>query len=158
MNRTILFAAAFLTLVPGCAPSSPAELTDADRSAIRQFMDELAITLSPEDNEAWANTFTEDAVLMFPDTPTKRGREVLKAWGEDSGETGSPVVLSVSFSDIEIHGSGDVAWLTVNSMAELEGLDEPSIARQLMVLERQPDGTWLQAAASLSFTPSTSGN
>ena len=158
MKRTMLFITACILFASGCAPNSPAELTDADKKAIGQFMDELARSLSPEDNEAWANTFTEDAVLMFPDTPTKRGRQVLKAWGEDSGETGSPVALSVSYSDIEIHGSGDVAWLTANSTAELEGLDEPSIGRQLMVLERQPDGTWLQAAASLSFTPATSGN
>lgn len=158
MKRTALFVTACLVFVAGCAPSSPAELTDADRNAIRQLMDELARSLSPEDNEAWANTFTEDAVLMFPDAPTMRGRQVLKAWGEDSGETGSPVALSVSYSDIEIHGSGDVAWLTANSTAELEGLDEPSSARNLIVLERQPDGTWLQAASSLSFTPSPSGN
>ncbi|MCH7717517.1 MAG: SgcJ/EcaC family oxidoreductase [Gemmatimonadetes bacterium] len=158
MTRTFLFTAACLALSLGCAPSSPAELTDADREAIRQYWDEVARNLSPEDNEAWANGFTEDAVLMFQDTPTKRGREVIRAWGEDSGETGSPVALSVSFSDIEIHGSGDWAWVTTNSTATFEGVEGPVHLRQLAVLERQPDGTWLTAAAHVSSNVPPPGN
>ena len=158
MTRTFLFTAACLALTLGCAPSSPAELTDADREAIRQYWDEVARNLSPEDNEAWANGFTEDGLIMFESAPTIRGRQALRAWGEDASETGSPVALSVSFSDIEIHGSGDLAWVTTNSTATFEGVEEPVQMRQLAVLERQPDGTWLTAAAHVSSNVPPPGN
>ena len=150
MTRTFLFTAACLALTLGCAPSSPAELTDADRDAIRQYYDELARILTPEDNEAWANTFTEDGQFMVPNQPTIRGREALRTWGEATGETGSLVVLSASFSDIEIHGSGDWAWVTTSQVLTIEGVEGSQRGRVFAVLRRQPDGTWLTAAAHVS--------
>ena len=158
MTRTFLCTAACLALALGCTPPPPAELTDADRDAIQQYLDEVARNLSPEDNEAWANGFTEDALLMFENTPTIRGRQALRAWGEDTSETGSPVALSVSFSDIEIHGSGDWAWVTTSSTATFQGVERPVALKQLLVLERQPDGTWLTAAAHVSSNMPPPGN
>ena len=158
MTRTFLFTAACLALALGCTPPPSAELTDADRDAIRQFLDEVARNLSPEDNEAWANGFTEDGLMMFQNTPVIRGRQAIRAWGEDTSETGSPVALSVSFSDIEIHGSGDWAWATSNVVATFEGVEGPVALKQLVVLERQPDGTWLTAAAHVSSDLPPPGN
>ncbi len=158
MTRTFLFTAACLALTLGCAPSSPAELTDADREAIRQYWDEVARNLSPEDNEAWANGFTEDALMMFENVPVIRGRQAIRAWGEATGETGSPVALSVSFSDIEIHGSGDWAWVTTGATATFEGVEGPVSLKQLAVLERQADGTWLAAAVHVSSNETPPGN
>ncbi len=158
MTRTFLFTAACLAIALGCAPPAPTELTEDDRDAIRQYMDEVARNLSPEDNEAWANGFTEDGLMMFQNTPTIRGRQAIRAWGEDTSATGSPVALSVSFSDIEIHGSGDWAWATSNVVATFEGIDGPVALKQLVVLERQPDGTWLTAAAHVSSNLPPPGN
>ena len=152
MTRTLLSTAACLTLALalGCTPPPSAELTQDDLTAIRQYLDEVARSLSPEDTEAWANGFTDDAIMMFQDTPTIRGRQAIRAWGEDGSETGSDVALSVSFSDIEIHGSGDWAWVTTSITATLQGVEESVSMKQLAVLERQPDGTWLTAALHLS--------
>ena len=158
MTRTFLFTAACLALTLGCTPPPSAELTDAVRDAIRQFLDEVARNLSPEDNEAWANGFTEDGLMMFQNTPVIRGRQAIRAWGEDTTETGSPVALSVSFSDIEIHGSGDWAWVTTSATAIFEGVEGPVALKQLVVLERQPDGTWLTAAAHVSSDLPPPGN
>ncbi len=158
MTRTFLFTAACLALTLGCTPPPSAELTDADRDAIRQYLDEVARNLSPEDNEAWANGFTEDGLMMFQNTPVIRGRQAIRAWGEDTSETGSPVALSVSFSDIEIHGSGDWAWATSSIVATFEGSEEPVALKQLVVLKRQPDGTWLTAAAHVSSNLAPPGN
>ncbi len=158
MTRTFLFTAACLALNLGCAPPPTAELTDADRDAIRQYLDEVARNLSPEDNEAWANGFTEDGLMMFQNTPVIRGRQAIRAWGEDTSETGSPVALSVSFSDIEIHGSGDWAWVTSSASATFEGVEGPNRLKQLLVLERQPDGTWLTAAVHVSSDQPPPGN
>ncbi len=150
MTRTFLPAVAGVVLALGCVPPPPAELSDADRDAIRQYLDDVAQNLSPEDNEAWANGFTEDGIMMFQNTPTIRGRQALQAWGEDTSETGSPVALSASFSDIEIHGSGDWAWVTTTYTLTFEGFDGQEQGKQLVVLERQPDDTWLAAAVHAS--------
>lgn len=156
MTRTFLRTAACLalTLALGCTPPPPAELTEDDLAAIRHRFDEVARHLSPEDNEAWANDFTEDAQFMFQNTPTIRGREAIREWGE----TGSPVALSVSFSDIEIHGSGDWAWGTSSYVMTVEGAEGPDRGKQLVVLQRQPDGTWLTAAAHVSSNLPPPGN
>ncbi len=158
MTRTFLFTAACLALTLGCAPRSPAELTEDDREAIRQYYDELARILTPEDNEAWANTFTEDGQFMVPNQPTIRGREALRTWGEATGETGSLVVLSASFSDIEIHGSGDWAWVTTSQVLTIEGVEGSQRGRVFAVLRRQSDGTWLAAAAHVSPGQPPPGN
>ncbi len=160
MTRTFLRTAACLAiaLALGCTPPPSAELTEDDLAAIRHRFDEVGRHLSPEDNEAWANDFTEDAQFMFPGTPTIRGREALRAWGEDTSDTGSPVALSASFSDIEIHGSGDWAWATSGTVLTFEGVEGPVPGKQLVVLRRQPDGTWLVAAAHVSSDLPPPGN
>ena len=136
-----------IILTLGCTSPTPAEFADADRDAIREYFAELARVLTPEDNRAWANGFTEDAMLMVQDQPWIRGREALYAWGasEASGE-----VLSATFSDIEIHGSGDWAWVTLRQDLTFEGDEQPELGKVLAVFQRQPDGTWLAAAASVS--------
>ncbi len=153
---TLTFLALILAL--GCTSPPPAELTDADRDAIRDYFGELARILSPEDNEAWANTFTEDGLFMVPNQPRLRGREALRAWGEDNSETGSGALLSISFSDIEIHGSGDWAWVAVSQVLTLEGVEGPVRGKGLGVLRRQADGTWLTAAAHVSDDQPPPGN
>ncbi len=146
MTRRLLWTTACLAVALGCAPAGPAELSEDDLAAIRERFDQVARTLTPEDNEAWAQNFTEDAVFMFQHTPMVRGRAAIQEWGE----TDSPVVLEASFSDIEIDGSGDWAWATSSTEATFEGMDQPDRGKQLTVFERQPDGAWLVAAVHVS--------
>ena len=157
MTRTFLRTAACfaLALALGCTPPPPAELTEDDLAAIRHRFDEVARHLSPEDNEAWANDFTEDAQFMFQNTPTIRGREAIREWGESDS---SPVVLSASFPDVEIHGSGDWAWATSRTVLTLEGVEGSIPGKQLVVFQRQPDGTWLTAAVHVSSDLPPPGN
>lgn len=131
-------------LTVGCTPQS-AELTDADRTAIRQHIDEVARHIAAGDNEAWANDFTEDGIFMIANSPAVRGRDAIQAWGE-----AGPGVTSITFSDIEIFGSGDLAWATSAVSVSVEGAPGPDTSKQLVVLERQLDGSWLAAAASVS--------
>ena len=155
MTRTFLFTAACLALALGCTPPPSAELTEDDLAAIRHRFDEVARHLSPEDNDAWANDFTEDALFMIENTPTIRDREAIREWGESDS---SPVVLSASFPDIEIHGSGDWAWATSRTVLTLEGVEGSIPGKQLVVFQRQPDGTWLTAAVHVSSDLPPPGN
>ncbi len=155
MTRTFLFTAACLALALGCTPPPSAELTEDDLAAIRHRFDEVARHLSPEDTDAWANDFTEDVQFMIAGTPTIRGREALYTWGQGGG---SAEILSASFSDIEIHGSGDWAWATSRTVLTFEGVEGPIPGKQLVFFLRQPDGTWLIAAVHGSSNLPPPGN
>ena len=131
-------------LVVGCT-SEPAALTDADRAAIRELMDQVVRHVAAEDNEAWANDFTEDGIFMFANTPVSRGRQAIQAWGESG-----PRVIDISFSNIEISGEGNLAWVTSAISVTVDGAPGPDTAKQLVVVERQADGAWLSVAAHVS--------
>ncbi len=144
MKQVIRWAGLGLALTLGCAPTAT-ELSEEDLAAIRLRFDEVARHVSAEDNAAWANDFTEDAVFMIANTPAVRGRAAIQEWGE----TGLNVT-SLTFSDIQIHGSGDLAWATSAYSMTVEGVPEPDTGKQLVLFQRQADGSWLTLAASVS--------
>ncbi len=129
------------------------ELSEADLTAIHERLDEVARHISAEDNAAWANDYTEDGIFMIGNTPTLRGRAAIQKWGETGVK-----VTSITFSDIQIHGSGDLAWATHANSLTLEGVPEPDIGKELVVLQRQADGSWLIVAASVSSDLPRSGD
>jgi ketosteroid isomerase-like protein len=128
----------------GCTQTVP-DLSEADLAAIRQRFDAVAQHVSAEDNAAWANDFTEDAIFMFNHAPAIRGRAAIQEWGE----TGV-VVTNLTFDDVQIHGKGDLAWATSSYSLTMQGVSEPDRGKQLVVLQRQADGSWLTAAAHVS--------
>jgi len=84
-------------------------------------------------------------VFMIANSPPIHGRAAMKAWIE-----AGPRVTSISFSDIAISGSGALAWATSAISVSMEGTPGPDRSKQLVVFERQADGSWLAAAASVS--------
>lgn len=87
--------------------------------------------------------FTEDAYLMAPDSPTKRGQKAIAEYYQsifDEFET----ELESGYEDVVV--DGDLAygrgfarvWLTPKSGGE----DVYSESKYLNILERQEDGTW----------------
>ena len=136
----------------GCAPQ-PSALSEADVAAIQARLDDVARHVSAEDNAAWANDFTTDAIFMFQGTPTLRGRAAIQQWGETNVR-----VTGLTFSDIEIHGRGDTAWATSAYTLMAEGSLMPDRGKQLVILQRQADGSWLAMAASVSSDLPPSAN
>ena len=140
-----------LMLTVGCA-AAPTELAEQDMTAIRARLDDIARHAGAEDNAAWANDYTEDAVFMAANEPAVRGRAAL----QKGGETG-PKVTSLTFSDVQIHGRGNLAWATSAYSVTLEGVPAQDIGKQLLVLERQSDGSWRTLAASINSDRPASG-
>lgn len=136
----------------GCAQPAN-ELSEADLATIRERFDEVARHVSAEDNAAWANDFTEDGIFMIGNTPAVRGRAAIQKWGETR-----PNVTSLTFSDIQIHGRGDLAWATSAYSSTVEGMPAPDTGKQLVVLQRQADGSWRTVAASVSSDLPPSAN
>ena len=141
VTRLVIVAIVFAL---GCT-TPVRDLSEADLAAIRERLDDLARHAGAEDNAAWANDFTEDGIFLIGNTPALRGRAAIQKWGE----TGMKLT-SLTFSDIQIHGSGDLAWATCAYSLTLEGVTEPETGKELHVLQRQADGSWLMVAASVS--------
>lgn len=128
----------------GCAPQ-PQGLSEADLAAIQFRFDEIERHVSAEDNAAWANDFTPDGIFLTQNTPPLRGRAAIQQWGETNVR-----VTSLDFSDIEVHGSGDTGWATGAYTLMAEGSTTADVGKWLVVMRRQPDGSWLHAVASTS--------
>ena len=140
VTRLVIVAIVFAL---GCT-TPVRDLSEADLAAIRERLDDLARHAGAEDNAAWANDFTEDGIFLIGNTPALRGRAAIQKWGE----TGMKLT-SLTFSDIQIHGSGDLAWATCAYSLTLEGVTEPETGKELHVLQRQADGSWLMVAVSI---------
>ena len=148
VTRLVIVAIVFAL---GCT-TPVRDLSEADLAAIRERLDDLARHGGAEDNVAWANDFTEDGIFLIGNTPALRGRAAIQKWGE----TGMKLT-SLTFSDIQIHGSGDLAWATCATSCTLEGVTEPETGKELLVLQRQADGSWLLVAVSVSSDLPPSG-
>jgi uncharacterized protein (TIGR02246 family) len=122
-----------------------AELSDSDRAAIQARFDEIERHVSAEDNAAWANDFTPDGVFMSANMPAIRGRAAIQQFGETNVK-----VTSLAFSDIDVRGSGDIAYATGTYTLMAEGLPMPDVGKFLVAMQRQPDGSWLHSVASVS--------
>lgn len=153
MRSVITFALVGFVLASGCA-QQPQALSDADLAAIQARFEEIERHVSTEDNAAWANDFTPDGVFMGANMPAVRGRAAIQQWGETNVR-----VTSLEFSQIEVHGSGDVAYATGVYTLMAEGSATPDVGKFLVAMQRQPDGSWLHAAASVSsdFPPPAGG-
>ena len=126
--------------------SSITELSRIDIAAINERCSEVERHVSTRNYAAWANCFTPDAVFMFQHSPAVRGREAIEQWGRNG-----PKVNRLTFSNIEVHGCGaGLAWLTSAYQLVIEGAVAPDVGKQLVVLQRQDDGTWRTLAASVS--------
>ncbi len=149
VTRLVLVAIVFAL---GCTPPA-SDLSEADLTAIRERLDEVARHGGAEDNAAWANDYTEDGIFMRSNMPALRGRAAIQKWGETGVK-----LTSLTFSDIQIHGSGDLAWATCAYSLTLEGVTEPETGKELHVLQRQADGSWLLVAVSASSDLPPSGD
>jgi len=120
-------------------------LSDKDVAAIKAMgpaLDEAALA---GDWNALVAMFTEDALLMSPNTPTNQGRSSLLEMIESLGMT----IAEHKIEFVEVDGYGDIAYAR-GSYAErysVQGVDEPIVdeGKILTILKKQPDGSWLFA-------------
>jgi len=129
----------------GCA-QGPRALTEDEVAAIREVFDAVPRYINAGDYASFANeTFTERALFMPPNAPAVTGRAGIQAWVEENP------VSNLSFSDTEIRGSGDLAWGHGAYTFEAEGLPEPEVGKQLVVLVRQGEGEGRWWVVAVSF-------
>ena len=134
-------AAAGVLLVAACwAPA--AELSDQDRAAIQQVIDDVARNLEAGDFVTWAGQFSQDAVIYSPNAPAVSGRAVIQQWGESF-----PPIEDLTWFDVQLWGQGDFAYGTSGYAFSVEG-SPADTGKQLWAFRRGADGRWEIVAAS----------
>ncbi len=132
--------AALVLLVSACAPPPPAELTEADKSAITAAERTFQKAFNDSNWDALAAQYTEDAVVMPPNGATVTGREGIKALFS-SFPPGTVVELKI----VDIKGVGDLAYVRGASaltipMGDVTATD---LGKYIEIRRKQADGSWL---------------
>jgi uncharacterized protein (TIGR02246 family) len=136
----------FLTVgAAGCQAPVNTTLATADANAIRGALDAYVSAANAGDAARWAALYTEDAVMMPPNSPTVEGRAAIESW---------LAMLPVKIMDaegmaLEVEGAGEVAYLrgTYSMNLQIPGVPDPVEQRGklLQIYARQPAGSWLLA-------------
>lgn len=138
-----LFAAPALlsgVLLAGCQ-TMPPEISSVDHSTIEAASAAWVDAYNANDWDAFAETFTEDAILMPPNDPAVIGREAIAAW-QTENETGFRIALDVE----NISGSGDTAYVRGRSclfIPQGDGSYGVDAGKFLEVRKLQENGDWL---------------
>jgi uncharacterized protein (TIGR02246 family) len=141
-----LFIVASVVGAAGCqAPADPA-LDTVDATALRAALEAYFDAANAGDAARWASLYTEDAVMMPPNSPVVEGRAAIESW---------LAMLPVKITDaegtpLEMGGAGSVAYVrgTYSMSLQIPGLPEsvPQQGKFLQIYARQqPAGSWLLA-------------
>ena len=131
-----------LMLLVGCqAPAAVDTFTDADVAAITADLEGFTTALLEGRYSDVAATYSEDTIFMPPYQDNVIGREAVEAW-----MAAFPSLGEMEFSDIEVAGTGDLAYATGHFRMTFAPDGENYIEDSgtfLEVRERQEDGSWL---------------
>ena len=147
-HRKLWIAALFIVAsvgASGCQAQADAALGTADATALRAALAAYFDAANASDAARWASLYTEDAVMMPPNSPAVDGRAAIESW---------LAMLPVKISNaegtaLEVEGAGTVAYVRGTYLMSLQIPDVPqSVPQQgkfLQIYARQPDGSWLLA-------------
>jgi uncharacterized protein (TIGR02246 family) len=141
IHRTLAFITLATITLPGCQRRAES-LTDADRNAITAVIANFDKAMLAADWPAVLSAYTEDAILLPPNTPVVQGRAVMQKFFE-----GFPKITEFKQRVVEIEGYGDLAFPrgTYETTMNPTGAKAPLKDRGkiLAVWRKQPDGKWL---------------
>lgn len=128
-------------LLTGCqAPAAVDTFTEADVAAITADLENFSVNLLEGRAADVAATYSEDTVFMPPNQPNVIGRDGVEAW-----MAGFPTLGDMAFTDIEVHGTGNMAYATGHFSMTFAPDGENFIEDHgtfLEVRERHEDGNW----------------
>ena len=147
-HRTLWVSLLFASLIvcaAGCQTETDTAFATADATAVRGALDAYFNAANSGDAARWAALYTDDAVMMPPNSPAVEGRAAIESW---------LAMLPVKITEaqgtaLEVEGTGNIAYVrgTYSMSLQVPGLPDP-IAQQgklLQIYARQPAGSWLLA-------------
>jgi ketosteroid isomerase-like protein len=142
--RSIPIPALAVILALGACATPPSGLSVQDSTALRGMLEQVQQDLVKRDFAAWSATFADSGWFMPPASPAIVGREAIASW-----MAGTPDMSSATFTNVQLAGSGNVAYGTSDASIQFVGLPV-SEGKQLVVWERQGDGSWKVARWALN--------
>jgi len=124
-----------------CGVAVAGGLSDEDLAVIEASTQAFETAMAANDMKGVAATYTEDAVLLPPNSPRVEGRAAIQAYFE-----GFPPLTSFELEDVEIDGTGEFAYVVgVYTMALDMGGEEPvaDTGKYMEIRKKQTDGSWL---------------
>jgi len=124
----------------GCQ-SSARPLTAADRAGIEAVSQTYEAAAKGSDWTALGATYTEDAVLMPPNSPAITGRAAIVKFFQ-----AFPRLTAFKLTNVEVEGNGDIAYVrgTYQLTMSIEGQGPiEDTGKYLEIRRKQPDNTWL---------------
>lgn len=129
----------------GCQAPADAALGTADATALRAALEAYVDAANAGDAARWASLYTQDAVMMPPNSPVVEGRAAIESW-----LAMLPVkIMDAEGTALEVEGAGSLAYVrgTYSMSLQVPGLPEPVPQRGklLQIYARQPAGSWMLA-------------
>jgi ketosteroid isomerase-like protein len=132
--------------VLGGSPSFAAELSAQDAAAVRKVFDDVVKYIRAGDWASWASQWSEDGVFHRANGPLLKGRAAIQAYGQ-----GFPAIETVSFSNVQVSGEGNLAYGTSGyTLTFKKGGPPPDTGKQLAVFRRSASGKWEAVAVSVN--------
>jgi uncharacterized protein (TIGR02246 family) len=151
-NRTILAVLiVLLCAVSSCTKDKTREADlaaarmEADASAVRNALDQWVQLYNAGQYETLISTlYAEDAVLMAPNGPIRKGREAILLGYMKTTEVNDEHVDTTAVDDVRVSGDLAVAsgWDAGTTTPRAGGSPEKYSVKWLMVMKRQSDNTW----------------
>jgi ketosteroid isomerase-like protein len=141
MKTDRLLGISLLTVLAGCTSVEGRRAPEAfDTDQIRAAERRVTAALTAPDPTAWVTEYTEDAVLLEPESRPVSGRAALL----ELARSMKPITSATINSD-HIEGSGNVAYsygTAVWTSGRSPDVTSTTHVRQVLVWRREADGVW----------------
>jgi len=140
--RSALLLLAVAASATACRPEMPADLSPADRTAVKRSIDEYARLCNARDFTGAARSyFTDDGVALPPNGAPVVGNDAIATWLKNL-----PPFTDLAFEEVKLEGRGDLAYLhgKYSFMVTLPGATAPikDQGKHVTIFKRQSDGSW----------------
>lgn len=115
-----------------------------DTIAINNMYQEWGQAIGTKGAEGYASFFTNDAVLLPPDSKAVIGQDSIQKWMKNNLDTYSFQVTGFTQDEIRIGNGWAFMRVTITGTKKLKsgGKSVTTTNKYLDVLQRQTDGTW----------------
>ena len=119
------------------------ERNKADIAAIKEKMNQYAVTCNAGDFEGWISLWIDDGIQLYPGTPARVGKEQIRAGMKPAFDQ---LILKIAITINEVRVSGDLgfarATYTLSMIPKAKGETIEFDGKALAIFERQADGSW----------------
>lgn len=131
----------------GCAArEAPGGSTDIapDKAAIDSVRNRYAATWLRGDGDSLSELYAPDAFVLYPNQPAIAGRDAIAAYFKSFFAEFSQDVFELTSQEIQVAGSWAFDRGTVRWQGTPRAGGEPlqDTGKYLVILQRQPDGSW----------------